>query len=906
MKLIRAVGTKATLALLLVALAAGSVLPALAAPTAQQGSANARGVFGEVVSISDDRLVVRTAAGEDVAVVLTPDTEFRAPGADSADSIRPTPRERVAVVQVEQDGALVARTVMALSARARDQAGRVLHLRGVVTFTDDGVLIVTEDGTERLVDFGLAGNNLTEGTVVTVIGKIDPETGVVRVQAFQGVADTLRRLSDHLSEVERTVDDRDAQVKHLARVRKLVSQVGDRHIELVQKVQERLPEQAAAALDRALKNLDEAGRIADAALVKATEVAAKRASERKRPQDGGRLPDEARATLADVAQAFGITEPELVELLKRLRSIVAAAAERGVTIEDLQARVQDIVATRIRALVASGDLSPETAELIVSRLAANIAERLREAFENDDAKPDVPVTLEDLARLLGIEVEELVALLKDGATLEEIAERLGLGSGDLRDRIEELARARLQELIADGIVDADDVERFVEKLRKQIERALKSRRDDAPKPKDVAKAILDRVPFNFPALTEALGLTVQEIQALLREGLTVQQIATRQGVTLQEAVQKLSAALVGQLRKQVEAGRITEQEAQRLLAAARERLATQLREFVDKLNDRADDGDKPKPRPARAATPNPYGGIPLTLTDIATAIGVSDDELAKWLASSDGVRGLLEELGIEPQDISTTLLDTVRTRLEDLADVPSEKVGALLASLEKRLAADLLGKRAVRSTTDREGDHDKPAAFVPFDLGVVAQALSLSPTALQGALAEGRSVPEIAQALGVSLERLTDLLTAPLRRAADEARERGELDEGEVRAKLEIARDTIERNLKDFRVSQKERERQEDKRSELRAEAEERTRLQRENRTVGEDRSDEVRLRQRAEAEKRAEEARRRIEEARDRFESREREGDNETRVHIEVLDRETPVEIEKRTDEDSSANDAR
>lgn len=75
---------------------------------------------------------------------------------------------------------------------------------------------------------------------------------------------------------------------------------------------------------------------------------------------------------------------------------------------------------------------------------------------------------------------------------------------------------------------------------------------------------------------EALGLTPQELIAELQAGKTIADVAEEQGVTLEAIVDAFLAPREAALQAAVEAGRLTQEQANALLAQIRERVRTRL------------------------------------------------------------------------------------------------------------------------------------------------------------------------------------------------------------------------------------------------------------------------------------------------------------------------------------------
>lgn len=169
-----------------------SILAATVAAAPAQEAQQQFGVFGKVVEVDGDVLHVRTKKKGDVRILVTGDTTFRSHGEEAQDGV--SRGDRIAAVVTSQGDLLTALEVMVVPRRAA-----VVHRIGVVTEVTDGTAsLVTEDGRRMPVEFGLNRTIPVAGTVVTVVGRLDRNTGVVRARHVQRLEDTLERLSDHL------------------------------------------------------------------------------------------------------------------------------------------------------------------------------------------------------------------------------------------------------------------------------------------------------------------------------------------------------------------------------------------------------------------------------------------------------------------------------------------------------------------------------------------------------------------------------------------------------------------------------------------------------------------------------------------------------------------------------------
>ena len=795
--------SKLMMALLTVAALFATTLGTAVAASVPQAGEGQRGLFGEVVAVTATGLVVKTKNGE-VTVSVTAETLYRAPENDEATLTDLSPGDRIAAL-VDSSSDPVAITVMFVPTK-----GKVVHITGVVAEVGDGTLvIVTEDGRRVTAEVGLSGNLPEVGIVVTIVGRVDLDTDVVRVRSMQRLTQTLNRLRNHVDEIQDTSLERDDQLKNVARTKKLLESVSERQLKIVNMVLDDLPEDARGALDRAVRNLEEANQAVQEALSRALVISGQRKQEeseieRKRIH---KLPKEARPTLDDLAAAVDLDRDGLLDLLTQAGDLDDVLEDLGISEDEFESRVVTIMLERLQLLVQDGRLTQEAFDLIAEDIEELAEKLIEEVFDEDEFHSDIPFSLADVANVIGIEPSRLVSLLHEGNSVAHIAERAGISTDTLIEKLEALARERLQELVSDGLVASDELdevlEEMVERIRKEIGKATpliqkrSGRQDDGEHNDGEHVATPDRVPFDLRLVARILGISEEALINRLQQGGTLDQIAQENGIEMADLVDKLTSAMRTKLAALVESGEIDPDKARKLLEEARERLIKSLREFRHAVLTEEHDED------VRPPSSRLYKDLPITVNDLARALDVSTDELQKWLRQEHGVLPLLEERGIDREDLVAKLLDVAENRLAELVSqgqVRREDVANLLAELKRRLVADLGLARATRLADTEPEREDRPVSYLPFDIETVGEVLGLSTHDLREALASGHTIGEIAERSGVTLDRLIQALMAPLEREIREAVANGRIDQAAATEKLEGARQSFRRALLGFRM----------------------------------------------------------------------------------------------------------
>lgn len=798
---------------------------AFAAPQSQAANA-ARGVFGEVVGFEANTIIVQTKTGEEARVTTDDDTDFRAPSSDLGDAVDPAVGDRVAIALLE-DG-VTARSVMVLPSQAQAKARPIEHVTGIVIEADDGSLVLsTGDGRDVGLAFGLGGVPVEVGESVTVAGARD-ESGELRVRSAQGVDKLIERLRTNIENIEGSVVERGEQVQHVARTRELTEKISRQQIQLLDRVQAAHANQTVA-MDKALQNLQAAERNVERAMQRVVDLRGKQERESERLEDGSvrSLPDNIKPSLGDIAEALGITEDELIAILREGRTLAQAAEERGLTVEDLDERVVARIKTRLEKLADDGEINRESVELLLSNIQGNLNSLIKRVFNEERVNADLPVSVEDLADALGTEATRVFAELREGRTPEEIAERVGVSREEFVEKLVEATRKRAETLSDDGTLDTKDVERILERFKTNLEGVVDKAQDrrstderrgrdrssdderdgDADRDSDVQRPLDDLdLSLDRELLARILGLSIDDLVRLLKEGVTIEEIADRQDVDFNDVIDKLLAPIRDRLASAVEDGTLDSERAAAMIDSARERIIRSLRSMIPtrKTSDEA-----------RTSNPNKgenplYAGIQLSAKDIADVLGIPVDQLQRALASSGGIQALLEELGADPDELVAKLLRVLEERLSGRAagsEENAEKVRTILATAKRRLLSDLGAKPAVAERQTRTRDARTDSAAIPFDLARVARVLGIDAERLRALLAEGLTIAEIAERAGIPLERITDALTETTGRQTREAIASGRVTEEEARRKVSDAQANARRALQSFRLGDNARDR---------------------------------------------------------------------------------------------------
>jgi DNA-directed RNA polymerase specialized sigma24 family protein len=155
---------------------------------------------------------------------------------------------------------------------------------------------------------------------------------------------------------------------------------------------------------------------------------------------------------------------------------------------------------------------------------------------------------EAVAEALGISVEELEAARDEGKTLRDIAEEQGVEFADVQAALKAARLEAIEQAVADGVISKEMAERLIERM------------EQTP-PAGWMEPYHDQMQ---EAIAEALGISVEELEAAQDEGQSPAEIAKELGIDLDEFRQAMQDAREEIHEQAVADGVLTPEQAERL------------------------------------------------------------------------------------------------------------------------------------------------------------------------------------------------------------------------------------------------------------------------------------------------------------------------------------------------------
>jgi len=128
---------------------------------------------------------------------------------------------------------------------------------------------------------------------------------------------------------------------------------------------------------------------------------------------------------------------------------------------------------RLQSKVDSGSIPQERADKIREHMATRIAQR-------EARQPDRSQITQELATTLGTTADDLIADLRSGSSLADLAQAAGVDIDVIIDQIERQQAARIGQAVADGRIDQARADENLTTLRDQITARVNGERPAGP------------------------------------------------------------------------------------------------------------------------------------------------------------------------------------------------------------------------------------------------------------------------------------------------------------------------------------------------------------------------------------------------------------------------------------------
>ncbi|MEJ8548469.1 hypothetical protein [Brevibacillus borstelensis] len=274
----------------------------------------------------------------------------------------------------------------------------------------------------------------------------------------------------------------------------------------------------------------------------------------------------------DLLKLLDLSADELKAELKAGKSLADVAKEQGVSVENVVKLIAEQEEAQLAEAVKVGKLTQQQADKMKENAAERIQKMVESTHQDKGFGPRgfVFFKSEELLKLLDLSQEELETELKAGKSLADVAKAQGVSVEDVVSLIVKQQEEQLAAAVKAGKLTQQQADKMSENAAERVQKMVESTHQD--------KGFGPRV-FGFfksEELLKLLDLTAEELQTELKAGKSLAEIAEAQGVDTDEVAALLTKQRANQLSEAVKAGKITQEQADKLQADLEQSIQKQL------------------------------------------------------------------------------------------------------------------------------------------------------------------------------------------------------------------------------------------------------------------------------------------------------------------------------------------
>jgi lambda repressor-like predicted transcriptional regulator len=192
------------------------------------------------------------------------------------------------------------------------------------------------------------------------------------------------------------------------------------------------------------------------------------------------------AGLEDVATYLGLKPADVVAQLRSGKSLADIAKAQGKTVDGVKTAITDAATKQLDAAVTAGKLTKDEETKLLDKLAANLDDLVNDVhgpggfggpggprhafgFGFGLEGPGLMAGAEDVATYLGLKPAELVAQLRSGKSLADIAKAQGKTVDGLKTAITDAATKQLDAAVTAGKLTKDQETKVLDDLASHLD-----------------------------------------------------------------------------------------------------------------------------------------------------------------------------------------------------------------------------------------------------------------------------------------------------------------------------------------------------------------------------------------------------------------------------------------------------
>jgi lambda repressor-like predicted transcriptional regulator len=377
-----------------------------------------------------------------------------------------------------------------------------------------------------------------------------------------------------------------------------------------------------------------------------------------------------------------------------------------------------------------------------------------------------PGLWQSIAQALQMGVNDLQAALKSGKTITQLASEKGVDLKALMSTLTSKISQRLQQAVSGGKMTQDQADQKLNTLQSGLNTWFTT----GAMPADLKQLNILRQAHKV--LADALGMSVQDLNAALKSGKTIAQLAQNKGVSLDTLVNDVTAKRSQELQKAVQDGKMTQVQADKELNA----LKTGATQWFQ-----------------TGKVPESWK-IAQTLQNdrimIAKDLGMSVQDLNAALKSGKTISQLAQDKSVS---LDTLVSDVTAQRAQQLQKAVLD--GKMTQDQANKALSTLKDNITQWFNTGKRPNALKIKQEINDMTGNLASQLGMTTDELKQALKGGKTLTQLAQEKGVSLDSLVNTLSAQRTEQIQQALKNGKITQDQANKALENLKKNLTNRL---------------------------------------------------------------------------------------------------------------
>ncbi len=415
----------------------------------------------------------------------------------------------------------------------------------------------------------------------------------------------------------------------------------------------------------------------------------------------------------------------------------------------------DRFGTVLTGLVERGVISQEQADVVLEEATPFLDELSQ---RQPGQRPAIRQTnvIDAVAEVLGLEQDAIAAQLREGTSLVDVIETNGGSVAAVIDHIAGQLAAGLDDAVAQGDIDQEQADKILAGVVDRAEQVI----NNFYRPKQQRP---DIKPQNVVGITAAvLGIEAEAVLAQLQEGLTLVEVIEAGGSSTGEVAAFYVAEVTAQLEQALVDGQITQEQIDRSLSKASERIEQLIANFKPRSADLEGPGLKAE---------NVIGAIVEVLGSDAEAIIAQVGEGAT-------LAEIIEAGGSSVAAVVDFAVQQMAVQLDEAVaegKIDQDQADAMLSQAAERIENAITsfgegdGRPNVRGVRTRPVDSESNGADRPGRgrgnqpapngnnlMTIVLEMIGADRDDAKTAKREGLSLGELATSFGFDVDALTD------------------------------------------------------------------------------------------------------------------------------------------------------